>query len=106
MSAVNRVNTATWSRLFHLICELKQDQGSIETISFNSNKLRTLFPIVKLPELLPSILNLSFADNQLIALNSIEYVLTKLKHLRELVLIGNPIATSTSGEKQNELYRK
>ena len=64
----------------------------VESILFADNHLRTLYPLVALPEMIPDVVNLSFANNQLQQVSTMDTCLRKLTKLREIVLTGNPIA--------------
>jgi nuclear RNA export factor len=87
-------------KLGQVICKLiKENIPQVKTISFANNNLNNLKSLEKLHEWLPDIQNLSFENNNLNTLRDIEPLKGEsFKNLRELVIAGNPI-------KDNELRK-
>ncbi|KAJ3055798.1 nuclear mRNA export, poly(A)+RNA binding protein [Rhizophlyctis rosea] len=75
-----------------VICKIiHQHCPGVESISFASNRLRTLSHFESLHQQLPGLTALSFKDNQLNSLRDIEPISGKdFPNLRELLMTGNP----------------
>eukprot|EP00158_Paraphelidium_tribonemae_P009919 Partr_v1_DN29000_c0_g1_i4_m25180 putative Nuclear RNA export factor len=101
MAKLQMMNTAAWSALFKAAQSVLHD--GIDTISFNQNNLRTLYPLAGLKVYLPNVKNLSFAGNSISDIKTITEVLSGLAHLREIVFTGNAVAEDAS---RKLIYRK
>lgn len=78
----------------------------VATISFASNQLRTLHPLLALADHLPDVVNLSFEGNLIADLAGVEPCLKRLSKLREIVLRGNPIAENAAKSGREADYRR
>jgi hypothetical protein len=67
-------------------------------MSFARNKLWSVVPLSKVPDMFPNLQNLSIADNDIAEFRSLDRLANKLPNLQELVLSGNPIQASNSIE--------
>ncbi|KAI9470872.1 MAG: hypothetical protein EXX96DRAFT_586033 [Benjaminiella poitrasii] len=72
--------------------------NNVKTISFASNKLWSVVPIVKIADLFPNLQNLSLANNDIAEFRSLDKLANRLPNLQELMLSGNPIQTGNSFE--------
>ncbi|KAI8918953.1 hypothetical protein BC831DRAFT_481597 [Entophlyctis helioformis] len=81
------------SKLGPVLCKIIGEQcPGLETLSLSGNRLRTLAHFSSLHQRLPSLVNLSLQDNQLVSFRDLEPFSGKeFKNLRELLLIGNPV---------------
>lgn len=79
------------------------------TISLAHNNLRSGQLISTLPHYLPKLANLSLEGNHFRIWKDLDYIAgrkEKLEHLRELVLIGNPIREEALAKGDKDQYRK
>jgi Leucine-rich repeat (LRR) protein len=75
-----------------LLTEAQQLFGnSLITLSFARNKLWSVVPVSKVPDLFPNLRNLSLQDNDIAEYRSLDRLANRLNQLQELVLSGNPI---------------
>ncbi|KAG0203698.1 nuclear mRNA export, poly(A)+RNA binding protein [Mortierella sp. GBA30] len=79
----------------------------ITTISFASNKLRSLQPISTVAQYFPKLQNLSLKNNDIQTYKDIEYLAgKKLSNLRELILLENPVRDRDIAKNKDDLsYR-
>eukprot|EP01135_Chromosphaera_perkinsii_P001575 Nk52_evm45s207 gene=Nk52_evmTU45s207 len=63
----------------------------VETITFENNRIRSLFPLKMLAQKAPNVINLSFEKNSISHFNELDH-LKDMKHLREIILLVNPIS--------------
>jgi nuclear RNA export factor len=78
------------------------------TISLANNKLRNGHCLVSLHRYLPKLANLSLANNNLREYKDLDYISAKrgkLLHLRELLLLGNPVRENHVKNSTVERYR-
>ncbi|KAF9928260.1 nuclear mRNA export, poly(A)+RNA binding protein [Linnemannia zychae] len=75
----------------------------ITTISLASNRLRSMQPISSIAQFFPKLQNLSLKNNNITFMKDLEYISgpKKLAHLRELILLDNPIRDRAI-EKNND----
>ncbi|ORX90331.1 hypothetical protein K493DRAFT_318067 [Basidiobolus meristosporus CBS 931.73] len=76
--------------IFKLTSEMFPD---VQSLSLASNKLRNLSPLTTISHFLPHIQNISLKDNSIQQYRDLDSLSgnTKLKELKELVLLGNPL---------------
>ncbi|KAI8390949.1 uncharacterized protein BYT42DRAFT_175572 [Radiomyces spectabilis] len=76
----------------------------VTTISFARNRLRNVQPISVMTQYLPNLQNVSFQDNLIGKYEGIDALsgTGKLKHLREFVLLGNPLRESEIKQRGND----
>ncbi|KAL9554098.1 hypothetical protein MBANPS3_002964 [Mucor bainieri] len=80
---------------------------NLKTLSFARNKLWSVVPLNKVPDLFPNLQNLSIADNDIAEFRSLDKLANRLPSLQELMLSGNPIQTNNSLEQyQQEVLRR
>jgi hypothetical protein len=102
MKSLDRLTTGAWTALLKsasVVCP------QVTTISFATNQLRTLHPLVALGEHLPNVHNLSFEGNLIADLTSLDPCLGRLQYLRELLLSGNPVEQQMVSSGKEEQYR-
>ncbi|KAI7903631.1 uncharacterized protein BX663DRAFT_507144 [Cokeromyces recurvatus] len=78
--------------------------ANVVTVSFARNHLKNVQPISTLAQYLPNVQNLSFQDNLIKEYDSLEALsgTGKLRHLRELLLTGNPLRESEIKQRGND----
>ncbi|KAL7314768.1 nuclear mRNA export, poly(A)+RNA binding protein [Mucor circinelloides] len=80
---------------------------NLKTLSFARNKLWSVVPLNKVPDMFPNLQNLSIADNDIAEFRSLDKLANRLPNLQELMLSGNPIQTNNSLEQyQQEVLRR
>ncbi|TPX30156.1 hypothetical protein SmJEL517_g06215 [Synchytrium microbalum] len=81
------------SKIWPVICKLIGEScPQVQTISFASNKFRTLEPVSKLPEYVPNIAALSFENNPIDRYRDLEFLKgADLKSLREVCFLETPL---------------
>lgn len=93
IQVIGRLTTGAWNAIFKqasVVCP------NVQTIAFNGNKFKSLYPVQAMSQYLRNVANLSFADNNIQNSDSLSLILGKLPSLRELVMSGNPLASSPS----------
>ena len=83
--------------------------NQVQTISLANNKLSNGQTIAHLSHYLPNLANLSLQNNNLRLWKDLEYLSGrkgKLKQLRELVLLGNPLREEEYQNGRGEKYRR
>ncbi|KNC96593.1 uncharacterized protein SPPG_08177 [Spizellomyces punctatus DAOM BR117] len=96
------------SKMGGVICKMIGELcPDVSTISFASNRLTTLQHVSNLPKHVPNVTALSFQDNQLRSFRDLEPLKgADLPHLRELLLIGNPVRDKEVAKPGGEIvYR-
>lgn len=78
--------------------------ADIVTVSFARNHLKNVQQISTLAQYLPNVQNISFQDNQIKDYANLEAMsgTGKLKHLRELLMAGNPLRDSEMKQRGND----
>ena len=97
------------SKMWPVICKLIGEIcPQVQTILFASNKFRTLEPVSKLPEYVPTVTGLSFENNPLDRYRDLESLKgADLKSLREVVFLDTPLHTRELAGPGGDLkYRK
>ncbi|KAI8643170.1 hypothetical protein BD408DRAFT_415388 [Parasitella parasitica] len=80
---------------------------TLKTLSFARNKLWSVVPLNKVPDVFPNLQNLSVADNDIAEFRGLDKLKNRLANLQELMLSGNPIQTNNSVEKyQQEVLKR
>ncbi|CEP11631.1 hypothetical protein [Parasitella parasitica] len=80
---------------------------NLKTLSFARNKLWSVVPLSKVPDVFPNLQNLSVADNDIAEFRSLDKLRNRLSNLQELMLSGNPIQTNNTIEKyQQEVLKR
>ncbi|KAK9709232.1 nuclear mRNA export, poly(A)+RNA binding protein, variant 2 [Basidiobolus ranarum] len=76
--------------IFKLTSEMFPD---VQSVSLASNRIRNLSPLTTMSHFLPHIQNISLKDNSIHQYRDLDSLSgsTKLKELKELVLLGNPL---------------
>lgn len=76
------------------------------TISFARNHLKTVHHISTITQFLPNVQNISLEDNLIKTFENLDPIsgAGKLKHLRELVLLGNPLRETMIKRSGNDRY--
>ena len=69
---------------------------NVVSVSFAKNRFRNVQQISTITQFIPSVQNLSFEDNVITSFSGLDAICGagKLKHLRELILRGNPLKES------------
>ncbi|KAF9191411.1 nuclear mRNA export, poly(A)+RNA binding protein [Haplosporangium sp. Z 767] len=81
----------------------------ITTISFASNRLKSLIPISSVAQFFPNLQNLSFQDNSIFSFKDLESLSgpKKLSNLRELILLDNPVRDNDIAKNKDDIsYRR
>ncbi len=87
------------SKIGAVICKLIGDMfPEVESISFANNNLKSLMTLETLPQRVPNLINLSFQNNNIQSYRDVDCMNGKdFVRLRELLFKGNPIAESNIG---------
>lgn len=92
--------------IFKLASEIYPD---LITVSLAQNNFKSLAPVMQLPQYLPDLQNLSLEGNDLKWTKDLNTFASaskaKLKSLREVILIGNPMQTNAVSAMNEEGYR-
>ncbi|EMD34096.1 hypothetical protein CERSUDRAFT_117603 [Gelatoporia subvermispora B] len=94
-----------FSVIFKLASKLTPE---VETVSLAHNNIISGSTIIGLPRYLPKLANLSLEGNKLRMWKDLDYISGrrgKLEHLRELVLVGNPLRELEYGNHQPDRYK-
>eukprot|EP00842_Homolaphlyctis_polyrhiza_P001396 jgi/Hompol1/2257/HPOL_005388-RA len=80
------------SKLGPVLCKLIQEHcPGLETLLVGGNRLKSLQPFSTLHQRVPTLVNVSFMENELSSSRDIEPLCGKeFKQLREIIFIGNP----------------
>ncbi|CCF55832.1 hypothetical protein KAFR_0A03970 [Kazachstania africana CBS 2517] len=93
-------SVSTKSRSFPAMMKIasKENAMIVESVNLAENNLRDLNFVSSLAQTYPKLKNLCLANNQINKLRAMEVWKNKFKHLRELLMINNPIT-------QEKLYK-
>lgn len=88
-------STSTQSKMFPAMMKLasKEPQLIVESINLSNNNLRDVNMISSIAQTFPNLKNLCLANNQISKFRSLEVWKGKFKHLRELLMMNNPVTT-------------
>ncbi|KAH3664313.1 hypothetical protein WICMUC_005841 [Wickerhamomyces mucosus] len=86
---------STQSKMFQALMKLASNETEliVESIDLSNNNLEDFTGITSLAFTFPKLKNLSLSNNKVSKLKSLESWKNRLKHLRELIMINNPICS-------------
>ncbi|KAI8903499.1 hypothetical protein EDD86DRAFT_173650, partial [Gorgonomyces haynaldii] len=96
------------SKFGPVLCKAIQELcPGVETISFEDNELVHLGHLSTLSQRVPNLVNLSLKNNKIHTLNDLQPINGKeFTHLRELLLVGNPLREKEIGKTGSDLTYK